>query len=127
MTKGVVEKKTPEEIAELKSQWRVDPCWDIETTEGFEAHYDELLAYRKWDSAKRNQVAKEYRFSAYIGLRCHIQLDVQGFFYWDVLVKSVNDKVISFERESDGTLITANIDHILFIMDWRSENYRKEE
>jgi hypothetical protein len=23
-----------------------DPCWDLETTEGFEDHHDELLAFR---------------------------------------------------------------------------------
>lgn len=26
---------------------RFNPCWDIETTEGFEAHTTDLLAYRK--------------------------------------------------------------------------------
>jgi hypothetical protein len=39
--------KTPEEIQALKESWRHDPAWDIEDTEGFEAHHDELLAYRK--------------------------------------------------------------------------------
>jgi len=39
--------KTSEELTELKNAWRNDPIWDIEDTEGFEEHYDELLAYRK--------------------------------------------------------------------------------
>ena len=39
--------KTIEEIAELKSQWESDPCWDIEDTEGFEAHQAELKAYHE--------------------------------------------------------------------------------
>ena len=39
--------RTPEEIADLKSQWQNDPCWDIENTEGFEAHREELAAYRE--------------------------------------------------------------------------------
>jgi hypothetical protein len=39
-------RRTPEEIRELKSQWLADPIWDIETTEGFEAHHEDLLAYR---------------------------------------------------------------------------------
>ncbi len=39
--------KTPEEIEKLKASWRRDPCWDIEDTEGFEDHQEELLAYRK--------------------------------------------------------------------------------
>jgi hypothetical protein len=38
--------KTVLELDELKSQWRRDPCWDIEETEGFEDHKEELLAYR---------------------------------------------------------------------------------
>lgn len=37
---------TPD-IEELKAQWLADPCWDIEDTEGYEAHYDELLDYRR--------------------------------------------------------------------------------
>ena len=40
------ERRTAEEIRELKSGWRDDPIWDIEETEGFEAHHEELLKYR---------------------------------------------------------------------------------
>ena len=39
-------KRTAEEIQELKLDWHGDPCWDIEDTEGFEAHHEELLQYR---------------------------------------------------------------------------------
>ena len=38
--------RTPEEIATLKRNWRNDPTWDIETTEGFEAHRTELYIWR---------------------------------------------------------------------------------
>lgn len=38
--------RTPEEVADLKRNWRNDPCWDIEETEGYEDYRDELLAYR---------------------------------------------------------------------------------
>lgn len=38
--------KTRDDIEYLKSNWRGDPCWDIELTEGFEEHEQELLAYR---------------------------------------------------------------------------------
>ena len=38
--------KTHLEIMELKAIWDRDPCWDIETTEGFEEHAEELRAYR---------------------------------------------------------------------------------
>jgi Asp-tRNA(Asn)/Glu-tRNA(Gln) amidotransferase A subunit family amidase len=39
--------KTAEEIKKLKISWHKDPIWDIETTEGFEDHKQELLEYRK--------------------------------------------------------------------------------
>lgn len=38
--------KSREEIEELKKQWLADGVWDIENTEGFEAHKDELLNFR---------------------------------------------------------------------------------
>jgi len=38
---------TDMEIKELKDSWMKDPCWDIESTEGFEAHTQELLDFRK--------------------------------------------------------------------------------
>jgi hypothetical protein len=44
--------KTSEEIAELKRQWIADGSWDIETTDGFEEHHDELLAWRAEHDAK---------------------------------------------------------------------------
>jgi len=37
--------RTPEEIEALKNNWLKDPCWDIEDSGGFEAHYEELKAY----------------------------------------------------------------------------------
>lgn len=41
------------ELRNIKRQWASDPCWDIEDTEGFEAHRNELLVYstemkREW-------------------------------------------------------------------------------
>jgi hypothetical protein len=38
--------KTREEVESLKRSWRNDPIWDIEDTEGFEEHREELLAFR---------------------------------------------------------------------------------
>ena len=38
--------KSKEEIKDLKEQWHSDPSWDIEDTEGFEAHRAELKEYR---------------------------------------------------------------------------------
>ena len=55
--------RTPEEIEALKKNWLQDPCWDIEDTEGFEAHREELLTWRKEYQAKREQIreAKDQR------------------------------------------------------------------
>lgn len=49
--------KTRKDIEVLKANWLRDPCWDVEGTEGFEAHHDELLAFRhgteaRWQAAK---------------------------------------------------------------------------
>lgn len=33
------------EIEQLKRDWKNDPCYDIENTEGFEDHYEELKAF----------------------------------------------------------------------------------
>lgn len=38
--------KTKEEIELLKKSWLHDPIWDIETTEGFEEHIEELTKFR---------------------------------------------------------------------------------
>ncbi len=38
-------KKETNEIEALKRNWHRDPAWEIEDTEGFEEHREELLAY----------------------------------------------------------------------------------
>ncbi|HEY8097002.1 MAG TPA: hypothetical protein VIE65_13045 [Methylobacter sp.] len=38
--------RTEQEILRLKLDWQRDPIWDIEDTDGFEAHREELLKYR---------------------------------------------------------------------------------
>ena len=37
---------TPAEIESLKKNWDKNPYWPLEDTDGFEAHYAELKAYR---------------------------------------------------------------------------------
>lgn len=49
--------KTPEEVEALKRSWKQDPCWDIEDTEGFGDHYDELKAF----SDQQHQIWEERR------------------------------------------------------------------
>jgi hypothetical protein len=51
--------RTPEEIELLKSNWLKDPCWDIEETEGFEAHRDELAAFHEEKKAEWERKIKE--------------------------------------------------------------------
>ncbi len=48
--------KTREEVELLKTNWRCDPCWDIESTEGFEQYHDELLAYRLQYEKERQEL-----------------------------------------------------------------------
>lgn len=51
---------TPDEIEALKRNWLSDPCWDIEETDGFEAHKPELLAFRlKAESVWRARRVRE--------------------------------------------------------------------
>jgi hypothetical protein len=50
------ESRTPEELASLKADWNADPCWDIEDTEGYGAHREELKAFRlQHESAQADQ------------------------------------------------------------------------
>lgn len=51
--------KTKDEVQALKDSWSKDPCWDIEDTEGFEDHYEELLAYRKEAGEERDRQYEE--------------------------------------------------------------------
>lgn len=37
--------KTRKEIEDLKESWFSDPHWDLEGTEGFESHREELITY----------------------------------------------------------------------------------
>lgn len=53
--------KTREEVEALKIGWRRDPCWDIEDTDGFEEHKDELLAFHQaceaeWRAAEDERI-----------------------------------------------------------------------
>ena len=55
--------KSQDELNALKADWRMDPIWDIEETEGFEEHYDELLSYRlemdaQWKKTEDERILK---------------------------------------------------------------------
>lgn len=56
--------KTIEEINALKQQWEDDPCWEIETTEGFEEHAEELRLFsetvrKKWSNEYNEKLRKQ--------------------------------------------------------------------
>lgn len=51
--------KTRDEIEALKANWLGDPCWDIEDTEGFEAHRNELAEFHNEQNIKNAIRAEE--------------------------------------------------------------------
>jgi hypothetical protein len=56
--------KTREELENLKTDWRKDPFWDIEDTEGFEEYREELIEYHKqcsaeWENKNHERALKE--------------------------------------------------------------------
>jgi len=57
--------RTAVELDELKRSWNEDPCWDIEETEGFEAHRSELLNYRlEREKINRAKYERELKIDA---------------------------------------------------------------
>lgn len=55
---------TQEQVENLKAQWKADPCWDIEDTEGFEKHREELKAFHdqvraEWDAKEAKRVSEK--------------------------------------------------------------------
>lgn len=68
-TKTITPRST-EEIEALKASWCNDPIWDIEDTDGFELHRDELLAYRlKWEArVKLHREQRILKFATPLGL-----------------------------------------------------------
>jgi len=54
---------TREQIEQLKSSWVADPCWDIEDTECFEEHRDELAAFateqkQRWEQGRNRRESR---------------------------------------------------------------------
>lgn len=74
-----MEKRSQSEVFELKQQWKADPSWDIEDTEGFEAHHDELLAFRKECEAEWEQQDKTRLEKRAESLGCPGNLDLARY------------------------------------------------
>lgn len=54
-------RRTEAELHNLKASWTEDPHWDIEDTDGFEAHVEELRSYRlqmerQWEEARKKRI-----------------------------------------------------------------------
>src|SRR5688572_25136475 len=82
--KGNEPMATEREIQDLKHNWIQDPCWDIELTEGFEDHREELFRYRKemekqWE---KNYEADLEKFASTIGLPAEIDLKFANYLSW---------------------------------------------
>ena len=70
----IIEQLIREEVGRLKAQWAADPCWDIEDTEGFEEHKEELHEYRlameaKWDAESKQKLLNDPAYLAKDHLR----------------------------------------------------------
>lgn len=70
----VSDEKTEEEIAKLKESWLKDPCWEIEDTEEFEEHREELLAFHEeqeslWKAERlERQIQRGEKVGAWTGI-----------------------------------------------------------
>ena len=73
--------KTILEIDKLKRDWESDPSWDIETTDGFEEHREELKQFRieaqnKWknkEMCRKLALAQKLHFPGNIAIVNHLE------------------------------------------------------
>ena len=71
-----------EEIEKLKESWLHDPCWDIEDSEGFEEHREELVAFHKeqdvkWEKKEKDRKTRRLsKVQAWTGIYDHNLADV---------------------------------------------------
>lgn len=68
---------TREEVEKLKREWLQDAVWDIEDTEGFEEHKEELLAFRLETEAEWESLEEEKRLNSIEQAR---KLGVEGLY-----------------------------------------------
>ncbi len=71
LTMKTITPRTVEKIEALKASWRDDPIWDIEDSEGFDLHRDELRAYRlEWEARWRSEHEQRIlKFATPLGLQ----------------------------------------------------------
>lgn len=94
--------KPPNDIRDLKSQWLIDPCWDIESSKGFEFHHDELLSFHnqkraEWKNEKEARLVKKAEQLGVPGnlkVAAHVfDLEYQIRELQNLLARKVNDFV----------------------------------
>lgn len=94
---------TKKEIDNLKSNWMNDPCWDIEDTEGFEQHHEELLAFRLEQEAIWQRQEQER-----ITMRCQqLNCSPEVLSYFEKLENNIRDleaKIECLTQENNLTL-----------------------
>jgi hypothetical protein len=97
--------KTQEEIQKLKAGWMKDPCWDIEMTEGFEDHVDELRAFRKeqeleWQIEAEERAARRERVVE-IGTGITGRMLSESLFTFEEIENDVAKAIRKTESDSD--------------------------
>lgn len=92
-------KKTRQDVDALIDNWKADPCWDLETTEGFEEYYDELLEYRQWKEIEWREERKSelVEFAEDLGIPSNLAL-AQCLMDLKKLVNKINDRLDQAEE-----------------------------
>lgn len=84
----VIDASTPvttrsrEDIELLKKAWLKDPCWDIENTEGYEAHRNELAEFHKKtidESEEKQKLIEEKKRTAWHTLKINEQFRLDNY------------------------------------------------
>jgi len=86
--------KTAKEIRDLQLNWLEDPCWDIESTPGFELYYYQLKMFRKAcenNAAYREEKRLQEKATA---LGCTVEL--VGY------IESLQRQIDQLTRKLDG-------------------------
>lgn len=92
--------KSTEEMAELKRQWLADPAWDIEDTEGFEEHHEELLRWRKEEDEAHRRKHIEHVTRRARNLGCTVML-VEYVETLEYQIESLSRAIARLEMEME--------------------------
>lgn len=91
--------RTNDEITELKLNWSEDPCWDIENTEGFEAHYAELLAWRVKTEAESSAIELDRQLARANELKIDVHV-LKIIETLEARITELEDKIESLESDT---------------------------